>query len=140
MFDGHTVADVLTQIKRLLGRVPVVGIGDRGYRGKSNVNNTQIVTPKPARKNASIDAMAQARKCFRRRAGIAPVIGHSKSAHRLKRNFLKGFTGDQINLLMAATALNFKKWTREVIFWLQKSRLTKTVLDGIFLRDYTMFV
>ena len=99
------------------------------------MNNTQIVTPKPARKNASIDAMAQARKCFRRRAGIAPVIGHSKSAHRLKRNFLKGFTGDQINLLMAATAFNFKKWMREVVFWLQKLRLMKIVLDGIFLRD-----
>jgi len=30
------------------------------------------------------------------------VIGHLKSDHRLKRNFLKGFEGDQINLLMAA--------------------------------------
>ena len=66
MFDGQTVADVLTQIKRLLGRVPALGIGDRGYRGKSNVTSTQIVTPTPARKNASIDAMAQARKRFRR--------------------------------------------------------------------------
>jgi len=47
------------------------------------------------------------------------VIGHLKSDHRLNRNFLKGFTGDQINLLMAAVAFNFRKWLRKVIFWLR---------------------
>jgi IS5 family transposase len=52
VFDGHTVPDVLVQVNRLLGRVPTIGIADRGYRGKSKVNDTQIVTPKPARKNA----------------------------------------------------------------------------------------
>jgi len=99
--------------------VPVIGIADRGYRGKSKVNDTQIMTPKPPRKNASKEAMALARKPFRRRAGIEPIIGHLKSDHRLKRNFLKGFAGDQINLLMAAAAFNFKKWMREVVFWPQ---------------------
>ena len=128
VFDGHTVPDVLAQVKRLLGHVPAIGIGDRGYRGKSKVNDTQIITPKPARKNATIDAMALARKRFRRRAGIEPVIGHLKSDHRLKRNFLKGFTGDQINLIMAAAAFNFKKWMREVVFWLRKSQNILLVL------------
>jgi hypothetical protein len=42
-----------------------------------------------------------------------------KSDHRLNRNFLKGFTGDQINLLMAAAAFSFRKWRRKVIFWLR---------------------
>ena len=132
VFDGHTVPDVLAQVNRLLGRVPTIGIGDRGYRGKSKVNDTKIVTPKPARKNASVDAMAQARKRFRRRAGIEPVIGHLKSDHRLKRNFLKGFAGDQINLIMSAAAFNFKKWMREVIFWLQKINQAKLVMEIIF--------
>ena len=132
VFDGHTVPDVLAQVNRLLGRVPTIGIGDRGYRGKSKVNDTQIVTPKPARKNASVDAMAQDRKRFRRRAGIEPVIGHLKSDHRLKRNFLKGFAGDQINLIMSAAAFNFKKWMREVIFWLQKINQAKLVMEIIF--------
>lgn len=140
VFDGHTVPDVLVQVKRLLGRVPAVGIGDRGYRGKSTVNDTQIVTPKPARKNATIDAMALARKRFRRRAGIEPVIGHLKSDHRLKRNFLKGFTGDQINLIMAAAAFNFKKWMREVIFWLEKLKSSKLVMEIMFARDNTLLV
>ena len=50
VFDGHTMPAVLEQIKRLLNRVPGVGIGDRGYRGKSKYGETVIVTPKPARK------------------------------------------------------------------------------------------
>lgn len=120
VFDGHTVPAVLAQVKRLLGRVPAIGIGDRGYRGKSKVDETQILTPKPARKNATKEVMALARKRFRRRAGIEPVIGHLKSDHRLKRNFLKGFVGDQINLIMAAAAFNFRKWMRAFIFWLKE--------------------
>ena len=30
----------------------------------------------------------------------------------MERNYLKGFLGDQINLLLAATAFNLKKWMR----------------------------
>ena len=118
-YDAHTLSAVLAQIKRVANKTPTVGIADRGYRGKSKVNETRIVTPKPARKNATQEAIKLARKRFRRRAGIEPVIGHLKSDHRLKRNFLKGFDGDQINLIMAAAAFNFRKWMREIIFWLQ---------------------
>lgn len=117
-YDAHTLPAVLAQIKRVADKTPIVGIADRGYRGKSKVNNTRIVTPKPARKNAAQEAIKLARKRFRRRAGIEPVIGHLKSDHRLKRNFLKGFDGDQINLIMAAAAFNLRKWMREFIFWL----------------------
>ena len=28
----------------------------------------------------------------------------------MQRNYLKGFIGDEINLLLAASAFNFKKW------------------------------
>lgn len=132
VFDGHTVPAVLAQVKRLTNSVPGIGIADRGYRGKSRANNTQIVTPKPARKNASKEAMALARKRFRRRAGIEPIIGHLKSDHRLKRNFLKGFSGDQINLLMAAAAFNFRKWMRELVFWLRQHSPSKPVLQILF--------
>ena len=52
----------------------------------------------------------QKRKKFRRRAAIEPIIGHLKSDHRLSRNYLKGFIGDEINLLLAAAAFNLKKW------------------------------
>ena len=67
--------------------------------------------------------------------GIEPVIGHLKSDHRLNKSYLKGFTGDQVNVLMAAAAFNFKKWRRlfftpgqtiellrEIICWMKDSR------------------
>ena len=40
------------------------------------------------------------------------MIGHLKSDHRLNRNYLKGFAGDQMKVLLAAAAFNFKKWMR----------------------------
>ena len=136
-FDGHTVPEVLLQVKRLLNRVPGIGIADRGYRGKAKVNDTRIVTPKPARKNASKEMIALARKRFRRRAGIEPIIGHLKSDHRLDRNYLKGFVGDQINLLMAAATFNFKKWMREAIFL---PHYLKLLLQALFTKNNLRYI
>ena len=76
VFDVYTIPAVLAQVIRLINQAPGIGIADRGYRGKSKVNDIQIVTPKPARKNASKEAQALARMRFRSRAGIEPVIGH----------------------------------------------------------------
>jgi len=55
---------------------------------------------------------------------IQPVISHLKHQYRLIRCFLKGFVGDQLNLLLAAAAWNLKKWLRTAaFFWLQLIRL-----------------
>jgi len=45
----------------------------------------------------------------KKRAGIEPVIGHLKTDHRLNRNFYKGIVGDNINIMLAAAAFNFKR-------------------------------
>lgn len=92
---------------------------DRGYRGKDRVNNTQVLRPQANVKTASEKMREMMRERFRKRAGIEAVIGHLKADHRLDRNFLKGFVGDQLNLLMAAAAFNLKKWMRLIIFWLK---------------------
>jgi len=61
---------------------------------------------------------------FRRRAAIEPVISHLKYQCRLMRCCLKGFVGDQMNLLLAAAAWNLKKWLRTTaLFCLQLFRL-----------------
>jgi len=78
--------------------------------------------------------MALARKRFSRRAGTEPVICHLNSDHRLKRNFLKGFAGDQINLIMAAVAFKFIKWMRALIYWLKKLKQIKMALKITGLR------
>ena len=82
------------------------------------IEGTRIMIPKPPRKRATAYEKQKARKRFRRRAGIEPVIGHLKSDYRLGRNFLKGIAGDNVNLMMAAAAFNFKKWIRQLFHFL----------------------
>jgi len=112
--DSKTLIDVISQSSELRGQCPAVAICDRGYRGKSKVGETRILIPKPSGKKATAYQRQKARKRFRRRAGIEPIIGHLKSDYRMMRNYLKGSVGDSINLMMAAAAFNFKKWMREL--------------------------
>ena len=111
-FDGQRLPEVLMQMKRLNNQKPAVGLCDRGYKGKSKINDKRIIRPSTATSDADSAYKVLMRKRFRKRAGIEPVIGHLKSDHRLDRNYLKGFAGDQINVMMAAAAFNFRKWMR----------------------------
>jgi transposase, IS5 family len=117
-YDGHTLPSALAQTEVLVGRRPAVGIVDRGYRGTKQVGTTMIVTPTVLPKGASAHARQSMRRRFRRRAAIEPVIGHLKSDFRLARNYLKGSVGDSVNLLLAASAFNIRKWLRLVVSWL----------------------
>jgi len=112
IYDGHTLPEVLEQTKRLTGKEPKVAIVDRGYRGVTKVGNTEIIKPKNPKKSATPYEKTKARKRFRRRAGIEPVIGHLKQDYRLSRNYLKGTHGDMANVLLAATAYNLAKWMK----------------------------
>jgi len=91
-------------------------ICDRGYRGVKEVLGTTISIPATPLKRDSEYQKQQKREKFKRRAAIEPIIGHLKSDFRLARNYLKGFIGDQINLLLAATAWNLKKWMNLYFF------------------------
>ena len=131
-FDGHTLPEVLLQLKRLNALNPAVGLCDRGYKGKSKINDTRILRPGTTTRDTDSAYQALMRKRFRKRAGIEPVMGHLKSDHRLNRSYLKGFEGDQINVLMAAAAFNFRKWMR-LFLWASKwanswSRLTEFIV------------
>ncbi len=35
----------------------------------------------------------------------------------MARNYLKGTLGDKINVMLAASAFNYKKWINELLFW-----------------------
>ena len=108
--DGHTLPDVLAHIEQSRGNAVKQAVVDRGYRGKNEVNGTAIILPKKPLKKDNRYQRDKKRKQCRRRAAIEPIIGHLKSDYRLSRNFLKGVLGDEINLLLAATAWNLKKW------------------------------
>ena len=77
---------------------------------------TVISIPSTIRKKDTKKELEIKRQKFRRRAAIEPIIGHLKSDHRMARNFLKGFKGDEVNLLLAASAFNLKKWMRFYFF------------------------
>ncbi len=83
---------------------------DRGYVGAKEVLGVKIILPKKALKRDNRYQRDKKRKLCKRRAAIEPIIGHLKSDHRLSRNLLKGQIGDEINVLMAATAWNLRKW------------------------------
>lgn len=118
LYDGHTLPSVLEQVKQIARWIPKIGLCDRGYRGTKQVEDTQIMIPEsnPKRTQSAYQRCLQ-RKRFRKRAGVEGIIGHLKADHRLGRNFLQGFLGDEINVLMAAAAFNFRKWLLK-FFWL----------------------
>lgn len=88
---------------------------DRGYRGTKEVGKTIISIPGVHLKRDTEEQKEEKRKKFRRRAAVEPIIGHLKNDYRMERNYLKGFVGDQINLLMVACAWNLKKWVNNFI-------------------------
>ena len=118
LHDSKTIPEALEQYERLNGTLPKEVFVDRGYRGKSEYRTAKICVPKPD-KNIT---KAQIKK-YRKRAAIEPVIGHLKQDYRLCRNYLKGIIGDNMNLILAAAAMNFKRrinlWrTEALIRWL----------------------
>ncbi len=90
--------------------------------------NTIISIPGTVLKRDTKKELEVKREKFRRRAAIEPVIGHLKSDHRMARNYLKGFAGDEINLLLAASAFNLKKWMRLHFFTLFIQGLSQILL------------
>ncbi len=47
VYDGHTLPQVLEQVKRLTQNTPKTATVDRGYKGKQTIGNTKIQLPKP---------------------------------------------------------------------------------------------
>jgi IS5 family transposase len=108
--DSKTLEAALASANKHRTKPIVEAICDRGYRGKKEVDGTAICIPDSPKKRDTKYQKEQKRKKFRRRAAIEPIIGHVKSDHRMQKNYLKGFIGDEINLLLAASAFNLKKW------------------------------
>jgi IS5 family transposase len=102
--DSKTLPDALQQHERLTGIKAKEVFVDRGYPGPTKIGHTQIHLPKP-NKNITLSK----RKKHSRRAAIEPVIGHLKHDYRMLKNFLKGSFGDAVNIMLAASAMNFKR-------------------------------
>jgi transposase, IS5 family len=129
LHDSKTLEKVLEQHYTLTQKHPKKAWVDRGYRGIAKIGETAICVPKA---NRAITFTTKKR--HRRRAAIEPIIGHLKSDYGLNRNFLKGIKGDQINVLMAAIAMNFKRvmnlWKQRLSIFLYK--IIYKVIESLF--------
>lgn len=104
LHDSKTLPQAIQQYERLTGKEARNIFLDRGYKGPKKINNTNLHTPKPDK-----NITHTKRRRHKRRAAIEPTISHLKYDHRMIRNYLKGVQGDAINLMLAASAMNFKR-------------------------------
>jgi IS5 family transposase len=119
LHDSKTIESALEQYERLTGNNAKDVYLDRGYRGKTQVRDTKLYTPKPDK-----NITGAKRKRHKRRAAIEPVIGHLKHDYRMIRNYLKGTIGDEMNVMLAAAAMNFKR-----VMNLSKQRCVQFILN-----------
>ncbi len=128
-YDGHTLKDSLEQTQRLTNIKIQQATCDQGYRGHGVEDINVLLVPR--RKNKASRAI---RQWWRRRNAIEPIIGHSKSDHRLNRNQLAGELGDQLNVILSACGFNIKKLMRA--FWLWIQNIIDNILGLNFLRTF----
>jgi len=127
--DSKTIPDVIEQIERIRGLVPKTAGTDQGYRGISEYKGCKIIhADKLKNKKKTQYERRKIKKLLRRRAGIEAVISHLKNRHRLGTNYLSGTLGDEINVMMAASGYNLKKWMRKAYKF----------IDYLFLNNYTV--
>jgi len=126
--DSKTLEGALTSALSNTTKPIKEVICDRGYRGKKEVLGVEISIPVTVLKRDTKYHKEIKREKFRRRAAIEPVIGHLKSDHRMQINYLKGFIGDEINLLLSASAFNLKKWMNNFLRLIVILKIVQTVL------------
>ena len=133
---GDCLEEALEETNEVREKPPERGVCDRGYRGRKQIDNTQIILPGRGLKRDNRYQRDKKRKRCQRRAAIEPLIGHLKSDFRLSRNFLKGTPGDESNLLMAACAWNLRKWMLAFFLCFKKYRFIGAMrkLSDILLR------
>jgi transposase, IS5 family len=116
-YDGHTLAAQIEQVGSMIGERVGEAHVDMGYRGHNYDGPIRVHIDKRRRGRTS----RRLWRWMKRRAAVEPSIGHMKNEHRLERNRLKGVTGDAINAVLSAAAMNFHKLLRAFgLYFLRK--------------------
>ena len=111
--DTITLEPALNNIEKISGIKFKNAIVDRGYKGKKEINGVTIVRPKAPNQKQVYSKTTMRKKC-RARAGIEPVIGHTKYDCRMIRNYLKGTIGNDMNANLAAAGYNLRGLLRKI--------------------------
>jgi IS5 family transposase len=121
-YDGHVLSAQLEQATNLLqdlGVKPKQVIADLGYRGVDADNPGVQIIHRGKYKTLS----DQEKRLLKRRQAIEPLIGHTKSDHRMDRCWLQGAIGDALHALCCAAGYNIR--------WLLRA-ITRLGLKGLF--------
>jgi IS5 family transposase len=106
----------LKQWEQHCGTLPELVAGDRGFHTPMRSRRGRLVPRWSVPRKGRSPSPDQGKKWFRRgqslRAGLEGIIGHLKRDHRLGRSYYRGFAGDRINVCLAVSAWNLKKWDR----------------------------
>lgn len=108
-YDGHTLDKALNQAEKLSGGQIQDAYCDRGYRG-AKLSNTECRIHLAGQRRKELTRTE--RKRLKRRSAIEPIIGHVKQDNRMKRNYLKGAEGDNLNVVLSACGFNMRKLLR----------------------------
>jgi IS5 family transposase len=114
-YDGHTLKDAIKQVERI-AKPPGHVFVDMGYRGHGYTGGVSVHVDKRHRGRTAKSLW----RWMKRRAAVEPGIGHLKREHRMDRNRLRGTLGDQINAILSAAGMNFKKLLRAADFFLRQ--------------------
>ena len=101
----------MKQVDKLLGSKKAKEVHvDMGYRKHDYEGSATVYVDKRKRGRTPQSLWRR----MKHRAAVEPSIGHLKAEHRLERNRLKGVTGNAVNAVLAAAAMNFQKLMRAI--------------------------
>ncbi len=104
-YDGHTLKRAGENLEKIIGKMPERVVADKGYKGhKWDEPRTKVYLS--GQKRGVTPAI---KRDIKRRSVIEPIIGHAKNEGLLRRNYLKGRKGDEINAILAGIGFNFRQ-------------------------------
>jgi len=116
--DNTTLEEAVSDWETATGRLPESLAADRSYHLPEYPEKVKGIKHIAIPRTGSIKHRDADKRYFkklqRKRASIEPVISHLKQDHRMDRCRYKGFDGDRINVSLAVSAWNARKWMRQM--------------------------
>jgi IS5 family transposase len=117
--DVKALDPAIEDWEKTFGDVPDELGGDRGFHTKNlsdKVSRIKRLAIQTKGKNPHPDhKKSYFKRIQRKRNTLEAVIGHLKTDHRMNRCRYAGSLGDTLNVSLAVTAWNLRKWARQLI-------------------------